>query len=684
MIKRLLIRHSLARRLVGGFLLISVLPLAGLAWLNMENFKSSLERTIIGNMAAIADKKLDQIDSYINGSRTNTRLLVSFPDILRVFKELKAIYPQGIQSQSYQKVASRAEKMLGKITLGFDYYDLLLIDASGEVIFSLKKEEDLGTNISSGPYRYTVLSEGFHRSMEYLSTEFSAFGLYAPSGNIPAAFVVTPLLENTMPIGVLAMQINLEMYQPIVNDRTGLGESGETVLAQQNKDMAYFTTVLRYADNTSLDHKVSMGKLALPMQYALNGERGQGISIDYAGQSVVAAWRYLPSLHWGMVVKMNVEEALAPLEQLISFSEWVLGLLVLLAGFFALIVGRSIIEPVYQLMQVADDIADGDLSQRVPIQRQDEIGQLALAFNHMADEVQRGHEQMELRVAIRTGQLQAAKEEAESALEQLQLTQNSLVQAEKMAALGGLVAGVAHEINTPIGVTLTSATYLAAETEKTAKLYQDAELSGDELEVYFESAYQASQLITINSQRAADLIHSFKQVAVDQASGEQREFELKSYIKEVLLSLHPSLKKTAIKINLDCPDNLLINGYPGALSQILTNFIMNSLLHAYEPKQEGVLEIKVRVVEDGYIELVYKDDGRGIPVDIQSKIFDPFFTTMRGNGGSGLGLHIVYNIVNKTLRGSLQLISEPGQGVCFIVRFARNLNSNRWLTFNPM
>jgi signal transduction histidine kinase len=674
MIKRLFIRHSLAQRLVTGFLLISVLPLAGLAVLNMENFKTALVHTVVEHMAAIADKKLDQIDSYINESRISTKLLASSPNVLEVFRELKAVYPDGIQSKAYQKVAVKIEKLLEKITLGFEFYDLLFIDTTGQVIFSLKKASDLGSNIATGTYSKTVLSEGFHRSISYLSTEFSAFGLYSPSGDTPVAFVVTPLLDDGIAIGVLAVQINLEMYEPIVSDRTGLGKTGETVLAQRNQDVAYFTTVLRYADNKDRNRRVSMGLLAKPMQNALNGERGQGIGVDYVGNKVVAAWRYIPGLHWGMVVKINAGEALEPLDKLILFSEWVLGLLVLLAGIFALIIGRSIIEPIHQIIQVAENIADGDFSQRTTIERQDEIGQLGQAFNHMADEVKRGRDQLELRVAIRTGQLQTAKEEAESALNMLQLTQQSLVQAEKMAALGNMVAGVAHEINTPVGVTLTSATWLSAETEKTAKLYSQGELDSDALDAYFECAHQSSQLITLNSQRAADLIQSFKQVAVDQSSGDKREFVLKSYLEEIILSLGPSLKKTAVVIKLDCPESIVINGYPGALSQIVTNFIMNSLMHAFEPGQKGVCKISVKELNDGQIEFEYRDNGRGIARDIQSRIFEPFFTTMRGKGGSGLGLHLVYNIVNNTLKGSMEFTGEPGKGVCFTIWFSREMD----------
>lgn len=287
-----------------------------------------------------------------------------------------------------------------------------------------------------------------------------------------------------------------------------------------------------------------------------------------------------------------------------------------------------------------------------------------------------GHESRllaETELAEQNARLDIEIAERKAALDSLQQLQGSLVQAEKMAALGGLVAGIAHEINTPIGVILMSSTHLEAETDKVAERYRQGELSGDELEAYFDTARQSSKLMTINSQRAADLIYSFKQVAVDQTSGERREFELKSYIEEILLSLQPKFKNTAVGVTLECPENVPVDSFPGALSQVLTNFIINSLQHAYQPKQAGNVNIRVALLADDTVELIYSDDGQGIPPELQSKIFDPFFTTQRGKGGSGLGLHIVYNTVCQTLKGSMEMHSVFTEGTTFTLHFPRIL-----------
>lgn len=278
--------------------------------------------------------------------------------------------------------------------------------------------------------------------------------------------------------------------------------------------------------------------------------------------------------------------------------------------------------------------------------------------------------------------LEQAQQNAENALDQQKAMQAELVQAEKLAALGGLVAGVAHEINTPVGITLSAATHLATETHKADSAYQSGELTEEGLTDYFATARQASQLMALNSERAASLIHSFKQVAVDQTGGEQRSFELGVYIDEVLLSLRPRLKKSRVTVQVICPAKLVLDSLPGALSQVLTNLVMNSLIHGFAPEQPGHITITATLKEDvkentkedvGRVELVYHDDGCGIPAHLHSKVFEPFFTTQRGNGGSGLGLHIVHAIVTQSLKGSLVLTSAPGEGTLFTMLLPRTL-----------
>ena len=239
------------------------------------------------------------------------------------------------------------------------------------------------------------------------------------------------------------------------------------------------------------------------------------------------------------------------------------------------------------------------------------------------------------------------------------------------------MAAAATEIYTPVGVGVTGASTLAEETARLKSLFQTGAMKRSDLEAYVGTAATISRLLLGNMERAATLIQSFKDVAVDQTSEERRTFRLKAYIDEVLSNLGPMLRRAEHRISVDCDDELEVDTYPGALSQILTNFVMNALLHAFSDDMRGEMLIVVRGVyadgrETDQVELRFSDNGRGIAQENLSKIFDPFFTTMRGRGGSGLGLNIIHSLVTGPLQGQIAVESQVGVGTTFIVRFPRS------------
>jgi signal transduction histidine kinase/purine-cytosine permease-like protein len=264
-------------------------------------------------------------------------------------------------------------------------------------------------------------------------------------------------------------------------------------------------------------------------------------------------------------------------------------------------------------------------------------------------------------------QLQEKAQELEQTLYNLQQAEAQLIQTEKMAALGGLVAGIAHEINTPIGIGVTAASLLMEKTLAFIEQFQNNTMKRSDLEKFLDMAQQSSRMTLSNLERAAALIQSFKQIAVDQSSESIRRFNFKSYLEEILLQLSPTLQTTPHQIEICGDDGLWINSYPGALSQIVTNLIMNSLIHAYNPGEQGHIQLTFYQIED-QVTFEYGDDGKGIAPENVGKIFEPFFTTKRGQGGSGLGLHIVYNLVTRQLGGSIRCESQMGQGSKFIIQ----------------
>ena len=254
--------------------------------------------------------------------------------------------------------------------------------------------------------------------------------------------------------------------------------------------------------------------------------------------------------------------------------------------------------------------------------------------------------------------------------------QGKLVESEKMASLGGLVAGVSHEINTPVGLALTSVTHLSDEFKILIKKYENGEMSEDDFTSFISLYRELGHSIELNLTRAANLIKSFKQVAVDQSSEAIREFNVKEYFEEVLASLYNRTKKTKHHIKLEVDSALKIENYPGAFSQIITNLVMNSLIHGYNQEDEGNILIKIDKMGNNLV-LIYKDDGKGIPPENLKKIFDPFFTTNRENGGSGLGMNIVYNIVKQKLQGDITCKSQLGDGVEFTIIIPFTINDRK-------
>lgn len=269
-------------------------------------------------------------------------------------------------------------------------------------------------------------------------------------------------------------------------------------------------------------------------------------------------------------------------------------------------------------------------------------------------EIRKLNEDLEARVQQRTAEL-------ENSLNNLRAAQKKLVESEKMASLGGLVAGVAHEVNTPVGVAVTAASFLQ---EKTDAIADKADATEKDYAQYLQTAKDSTQLILTNLQRAADLVRSFKQVAVDQSAEKRRTFNVGQYIDEILVSMGPRFKRTQHEITVNCPDDLTIDSFPGAFAQVVTNLVMNSLVHGFEDIEQGRITIDVHA-EDHGIHLQYRDNGRGMDEETAAHVFEPFFTTRRAHGGAGLGMHVVYNIVTQTLGGTLECQSAPGEGVTF-------------------
>jgi PAS domain S-box-containing protein len=275
--------------------------------------------------------------------------------------------------------------------------------------------------------------------------------------------------------------------------------------------------------------------------------------------------------------------------------------------------------------------------------------------------------ELELRVQARTERLEIANQELSVALESVRAMQTELVRSEKLAALGSLVAGVAHELNTPIGNSVTVGSTLQHQVADLAKAFEKGELRRSTLQMFTENATRGTDILMRALSRASELIGSFKRVAVDQSSDQRRRFDLQTTLREICLTLEPMYKSTAFDLTLALPDRIEMDSFPGALGQLITNFVSNALQHGFEGRERG--QMHVRAVADGpnHLTLQFSDDGIGMTPDTRNRVFDPFFTTKLGQGGSGLGMNIVYNIVHDVLGGSIEIASSPDAGTLITV-----------------
>jgi len=303
------------------------------------------------------------------------------------------------------------------------------------------------------------------------------------------------------------------------------------------------------------------------------------------------------------------------------------------------------------------------LSRALPIRN--EAGEVVRWFGTNTDVT----EQLEAEKALRESEQEVrnAKDAAEAALQNLRETQTSLIEAEKLAALGRLMAGVAHEINNPVGICLTVASTLERRTALFSAELARGDVKRSSLNDFLETSCNGSAQLVANLNRVAELIQSFKQVTADRISSDQRTFDLGDLVEQVLVSLRPSLTKRNLTLDVECQPNLLINSYPGQYGQLLTIVLLNSVAHAFP---DGGA-IKVRASGEDSVEILLSDDGCGMSADVRRQAFDPFYTTRRDLGSTGLGLHILHNIVTNRLGGRLNLDSSPGAGTKFQIILPR-------------
>lgn len=405
----------------------------------------------------------------------------------------------------------------------------------------------------------------------------------------------------------------------------------------------------------------------------------------HAGENIISRKRdikYLDRSIGSIEITMSTELAsrAARQAQIQILYRTLIGLL--LSEFLIFFVMQSqLVKPIEYLKRMSSKLAARELDEPINLPRSDELGllanslevtriSLAQAFGELEEknrEIRKYAENMEILVAERTGELEQSNKQLSGALDHLKRAQQELIEADRLASLGRMVAGIAHELNTPLGSGLTVVSTLIDHRETLRTLIEKGALKRAEFEEFFASVGEGLLIMQRNVQRAAEMVDKFRQVAVDQTSEQRRSFTLQDFIDEVQMTLSPRFKHTPIILHLEVEENLRLDSYPGPLGQVLTNLELNALIHAFDGMESGNIWVSAKGGNEGQLRLSVKDDGVGMTSDIREHIFDPFFTTRLGRGGSGLGLSIVYNIVTGILGGKVSAISAPQQGAEFIV-----------------
>ncbi|MCC6775568.1 MAG: HAMP domain-containing protein [Hyphomicrobiales bacterium] len=327
------------------------------------------------------------------------------------------------------------------------------------------------------------------------------------------------------------------------------------------------------------------------------------------------------------------------------------------------LIARSIIMPLKEITGAMNAVVAERYDEPIQgTQARDEIGEMARAVEVFRENA----------IAKRQAEyeLRTAKERAEKALDDLREAQQSLIAAEKLAALGGLVAGVAHEVNNPIGISLTVASSFARRCDDFASEVKSGPLRRSRLDEFVEGGRDAANQLVANLQRAGELVQSFKQVAVDRSHAERRQFDLRESTDQIIASLRPVLKKSQIALTVDVPSGIQMESYPGSYGQVLPNLFLNAVIHAFPDGRPGVIIIEARQARDA-VDIFVSDDGVGMSEETQRRALDPFFTTRRNEGGTGLGLHIIFNLVTQQLGGRLTFESRLGWGTRFRITIPR-------------
>ncbi|GEM_PF-2371446 len=613
----------LRTQLLIWFLFASLIPLSFFGYTIYDKAKESLKRKALNNLYAISDSKANKIEAYVFERKRDVIGLSKTPNIIDNMADLdNAFKVGGLKSKQYLSIENELNPFLSYYKESFGYSDLFLIGSEGDVIFSIAKRRDLGTNLFTGPYKDTELGKVFISAKSLSETDVSNLSYYQVT-NEPAAFIASPIFgKSGLAIGVVVLQMDPEELSNLFLDTTGLGETGEAFIGSKINDLVVFLVPLRHDPGAAFKRMVKLGSAeGISIQKAVQGKRGSGISVDYRGKEILAVWQYIPSFGWGMVVKIDSEEAFADAVQLREIAFSISAATFLIVSILALFLAKSISDPIEKLNQTAGLIAEGDWEKRADIYLKNEIGDLSRSFNRMADNI------------IRANQI----------IEKTKLEAESANQAKSI-----FLANMGHEIRTPMNAILGFSQILLRKQSLSAsdrEAVQTIENSGNNL------------LMLIND------ILDISKIEANRMEMNPNDFILNELIDGLSTMFLSRCENKKLKWNVkNLSDSFLVRSDEAKIRQVLINLLGNAVKFT----ESGEISFNVEYKENNIFCFEVSDTGKGIKKEALSKIFEPFRQDEEGiaKGGTGLGLAISKKI-SELLQGELKVESQIGKGSTF-------------------